>query len=238
MTNPRDWPHRAPVAFDNTIRLIPGAYTEGMDHALAELADSDEELDSLVQLAAATNSRLQAQEERHPAGLNRTDMVFGVPFSKIINGAFANPGEGARFHGPDGRGAWYCALDIDTSLAEVAHHRIRHLTETGLDAETDIAYRVFLADVHGQDFAWLDDESQATKECLDPDSHVAGQDLGSRIVASAGGGVVYPSVRHADGTCVAVLAAPLVGNVRQGALYNLTIVDGALVSATIAAPAP
>ncbi len=235
MTDADGWPRRAPIAFDNTARLIPGVYTESSEHSLAGLADDEEELEALVRLAAATNSRLQAQEEHHPAGLSRTDMVFGVPYSKIINGAFAYPGEGARFHGPDGRGAWYCAVDIDTSLEEVAYHRIRHLAETGLDAEEDIPYRLFRADIHGQDFFWLDDTSPATLECLDPDSYSAGQKLGLRIVSSSGGGVVYPSVRHPGGTCVAVLVAPLVGNVRLGDLYHLTIAHGALVSANIVA---
>jgi len=238
VTTPAGWPRCAPIAFDSTTRLIPGKYTEGIDHSLAELADEDDELDALVQLAAATNPRLQAQEEHHPAGLSRADMVFAVPYSKIINGAFANPGEGARFHRPGGRGVWYCALGIDTNLAEVAHHRIRHLAETGLDAEEDIPYRLFLADIHGQDFYWLDDTSPATKECLDPHSYTAGQQLGSRIAGSSGGGVVYPSVRHSGGTCIAVLAAPIVGSVRQGVLYNLTVANGKLVSASIAASAP
>jgi RES domain-containing protein len=238
VTTPAGWPRRAPIAFDDTTRLIPGTYTEGIDHSLAELADDDDERDLLLQLAAATNSRLQAQEERHPAGLSREDMVFGIPYSKIINAAFANPGEGARFHAPGGRGVWYCARDIDTSLAEVAHHRVRHLAETGLDAEEGIPYRLFLADVHAQDFYWLDDTSQATKECLDPHSYTAGQQLGARIVAGFGGGVVYPSVRHRGGTCVAVFAAPLVSNLRQGLLYYLTIANGSLVSVRTAGSVP
>lgn len=236
MTIRPDWPRCAPVAFDNTVRLIPGQHTEGIDHALADLADDDDEVDALVQLSAATNPRLQAQEERHPGGLDRTDMVFDVPFSRIVNGAFANPGEGARFHGPDGRGIWYCALSDETCLKEVVHHRIRHLAETGLDSEEDIRYRLYFADIHGQDFYWLDDGSQDSLDCLDPSSYAASQRLGAEVLERSGGGVVYPSVRHAEGTCIAVFQGPIVGNVRQGDLYTLTITNGLLTNVTTSAP--
>jgi len=221
----------AAVSFDDTQRLIPGQYTEQSEHALSALVDNDDELTTLEQLAAVTNSRIQAQEERHPAGLGRRDMTFELPYSKIVNAAFAYPGEGARFHGAIGRGAWYCALDLDTCIAEVAHHRIRHLEETGLRDESDIPYRLFLADVHGQDFAHLDDDSHATLACLEPDTYSHGQELGLRLSGSSVGGVVYPSVRRRSGRCIAVLVAPLVGNVRREALYYLTIKDGSLADA-------
>lgn len=221
----------AEVTCDDTHRLIPGRYTEQAEHALTALCDDDNGLTALVQLAAVTNSRLQAQEERHPAGLGRTDMTFGLPFSQIVNAAFAYPGEGARFHSAHGRGAWYCALDLDTCLAEVAFHRIRHLEETGLSDEPDIPYRLFLADIHGQDFAHLDDDSPATRAMIDPHSYVHGQELGNRLSASAAGGIVYPSVRRPSGQCIAILVAPLVANVRREAIYHLTIRHGSLVEA-------
>jgi hypothetical protein len=222
----------AEVSCDDTHRLIPGQYTEQAEHALVALSDDDQEFNTLMQLAAVTNSRLQAQEEHHPAGLGRGDMTFGVPYSKIVNAAFAYPGEGARFHSDQGKGAWYCARDLDTSLAEVAYHRIRHLEETGLRDEPDIPYRLFLADIHGQDFAHLDDDSPATHTCLDPNSYVRSQELGRQLSATAAGGIVYPSVRWPQGECIAVLVAPLVANVRREAEYRVTIADGRLASAT------
>ena len=158
-------------------------------------------------------------------------MTFGLPFSRIVNAAFAYPGEGARFHSAHGRGAWYCALGLDTCHAEVAVHRIRHLKETGLREEPNIPYRLFLADIHGQDFAHLGDDSPATRACLDPHSYVHGQEPGKRHSAVAVGGIVYPSVRRPSGQCIAVLVAPLVANVRREALYHLTISNGSLAEA-------
>lgn len=226
------WPRTAPVAFDNTQRLIPGMYTEDAEHALADLSDSDDELTALIQLSAATNSRLQAQEEHHPGGLGRADVVFGIPFSRIVNAAFTYPGEGGRFHRREGRGAWYCALDLNTCLAEVTYHRIRMLRESGLADEADIPFRLFLADIHAQDFAWLDDSGQATQKCLDRTSYSAGQSLGASLRAAAVGGVVYPSVRRAGGTNLAVLVPSIVANVRREALYRLTI-EGAMLTSVV-----
>lgn len=232
MTQVEDWPVIGPASFDGTHRLIPGEYAEEGEHVLSLLSSGDRERDDLIRLAGATNARLQAQEETHPSGLSRTDMVFGVPYSRIVNGAFANPGQGARFHTERGPGAWYCALDLDTCLAEVVHHRVQHLAETGLQSEADIPYREFVADIHAQDFLWLTDDSADTRACLDPDSYVAGQHLARAYRPQAASGVVYPSVRHASGTCLAVWVAPVVGNVRRESLHRISIEDGKLASWT------
>jgi RES domain-containing protein len=224
----QEWPRIAEVAFDDTHRLIPGQYDDHEESPLAALSDNDTDLRALVQLSGATDSRLQAQAERHPAGLGRDDLVFGIPYSKIINAAFAYPGDGARFHSPHGKGAWYCALDLETCVAEVVHKRVNHLAECGLNAESNISYRLFLADIHGQQFAWLDQDSSADRACLDPLSHASGQALGQQLSEDHTSGIVYPSVRYPGGTCIAVLAAPVVANVRRAAHYTITIENGAL----------
>lgn len=231
---PPEWPRLAAVSRDDTLRLIPGEYAQAPETALAGLVDDDAELDQLVRIAAATNSRLLAQEERPAAGLNRSDLVFGIPFSRIINGAFSYGGEGARFHPPGPKGAWYCALSVDTCVREVAFHRIRHLRETGAPDEDAIPYRLFLADVHAQEFAMLDDNHPSSRACLDPNSYDAGQALGVQLRRVGRGGVEYPSVRDPGGTCLAVLQAPIVSNVRLGDVYLLTIQNSRLANVAIA----
>jgi RES domain-containing protein len=231
---PTVWPQFDQVIHDDTYRLIPGEYAEVPEKALAGLVDSDDELDQLIRIAAATNSRLLAQEERPSAGLSRTDLVFGVPYSRIINGAFSYAGEGARFHTPGPKGAWYCALSVDTCVHEVAFHRIRHLRETGAPDEDDIAYRLFLADIHAQDFAMLGDGHPSSLACLDPNSYTASQVLGAQLRSEGRGGVEYPSVRHPGGTCLAVLQAPIVSNVRLGDIYLLTVQNFMLTKVAIA----
>jgi hypothetical protein len=109
---------------------------------------------------------------------------------------------------------------------------VNHLAECGLSAESNIEYRLFLADIHGQKFAWLDHESSASRACLDPRSHISGQALGQQLTEDHTSGIVYPSVRNPGGTCIAVLAAPVVANVTRAAQYTFTIENGALVDLT------
>lgn len=231
-----DWPRLGAVAHDDTARLIPGRHADESEPSLVDLVDTPDELGVLLRLSGVTDTRLQAQQERHPAALGRADLVFGVPYSKIINAAFSYGGQGARFHPRGPKGVWYCALGVETSLAEVAHHRVVHLAETGMTDEFDVPYRLFLADIHAQDVALLDDGHPSSVACLTPNSYVEGQALGRRLRSESRGGVRYPSVRHPGGTCLAVLQAPIVSNVRRAATYRLSFRNSSLVGVDTSPP--
>jgi hypothetical protein len=62
----------------------------------------------------------------------------------------------------------------------------------------------------------------AFSDSLDPDSYGASQDLARRLLAAGSHGIVYPSVRHYGGECVACFRPPLVANVRVAAHYVFT----------------
>ena len=51
---------------------------------------------------------------------------------------------------------------------------------------------------------------------LDPDDYHAGQVLGAKLQGAASEGLVYPSVRFAEGECVALFYPDLASNLRQG----------------------
>jgi hypothetical protein len=61
---------------------------------------------------------------------------------------------------------------------------------------------------------------------LDPDTYVESQALAETLLKANSLGVIYPSVRHASGTCVACFRPALVTNVRRGKTYRFTW-DGA-----------
>jgi len=202
------------VRANDTARLVPSRHTE--ETVLARIARDDEHLKDLFVLDQATNDRLLAENGRAP-GIPGPELVFGVPWFRIVNAAFthAHP-SGGRFNGPD-RGAWYAGLEIETAQAEVAHHRWLELAEVGwLEEEaTYVEYRAdFSAEFHDlrgrRDF----------RACLDPSSYVASQRLAADLLAAGSLGVVYPSVRRPKGTCVACFRPALVGNVRQGAQFR------------------
>ena len=71
-----------------------------------------------------------------------------------------------------------------------------------------------MADFHAE-FHGLRRESRFA-DCLDPDSYSASQRLAADLLGKGSAGIVYPSVRHKGGTCIACFRPALVGNVRQG----------------------
>lgn len=197
----------------DTHRLIPSRHG---DSVLADIAPDDGDLQALIELDAASNDRLLAAHQLLP-GIGLEELVFGVPHAAVINAAFCHAHPlGARFNGPD-RGAWYAGFDLATSQAEVAFHRSVQLAEIGR-FEDSVTYDDYLADFS----AVFHDLSRGFRACLDPDSYVASQDLAERLLGAGSLGVVYPSVRHAGGTCIACFRPALVGNVRRGKTYRFT----------------
>ena len=206
----------------DTHRLIPSRHTPGEDSVLVALADDDAHLQAIFELDGATNDRLLAQGQRLP-GIGIEELVFAVPYSSIVNASFCHPHPlGARFSAPD-RGAWYAGFEIATSQAEVAFHRSVHLAEIGR-FEDSVTYDDYLADVS----ASLHDlrSPSSFRAYLDPASYVASQALAERLLAAGSLGVVYPSVRHEGGTCVACFRPAIVGNVRLGQRYRFTWTGG------------
>lgn len=203
----------------DTHRLIPSRHSAGGDSVLVGIADDDDHLQAIFELDAATNDRLLAEHQRFP-GIGVEELVFGVPCSHVVNAAFCHPHPlGGRFNGPD-RGAWYAGVALETAQAEVAFHKGVELAEAAWTEDESITYDDYLSDVS----AVFHDLRRAPgfRACLDPRSYVASQALAERLLDAGSLGVVYPSVRHADGTCLACFRPPLVTNVRRDAIYRFT----------------
>jgi len=206
------------VRQNDTHRLIPSKYSANGDSVLVRIADDDDHLKDIFELDNATNDRLLAENNRLP-GIGIDELVFGVPYFRIVNAAFchAHP-NGSRFNGPD-RGAWYAGFDLETSQAEVAFHKSVELAEVDWLTE-EITYDDYLADF-SSDFHDIRGDAQHA-DCLNPDSYVASQGLAETLLKDEALGIVYPSVRHTGGTCLACFRPALVGNVRKAKTYLFT----------------
>jgi RES domain-containing protein len=202
----------------DTHRLIPSKYSESGDSVLTRIADDDAHLADIFDLDNATNDRLLAENDRLP-GIGIDELVFGVPYFRIVNAAYchAHP-QGSRFNGPD-RGAWYAAFEPETAQAEVAFHRSVELAECGWRA-AEFTYDDYLADFSAEFHDLRGDARFAN--CLADDSYLAAQDLAQRLLAEGSLGIVYPSVRAAGGTCLACFRPALVMNVRKSQTYRFT----------------
>ena len=215
-------PKVSAVRADNTHRLIPYRYSDRGRPVLDRIAADDEELNDLLELEGATNDRLLGESGKLP-GISLLELVSGFRFAHIVNATFthAHPG-GARFNAA-GRGAWYAAFELETSQAEVAFHRALELQEISWKEEEISPYIDYLADFRAEFHDIRADGNFA--DCLKPDSYIESQGVGQALLQSGSAGIVYPSVRRREGTCLACFRPPLVLNVRQGAKVTFRFAD-------------
>ena len=206
-----------------TIRMISTAYID--EPAMQPLADTEAALEVLESIERKTSLR-QNEEMPLPPGVTKGELLtpaYGYGWT-YVNAAFCyTRPNGSRFNSSD-RGAWYAALEDDppqTAIAEVGYHLTRELENVGV-YENVTRYRELVAGFIGP---FVDLRDARGEDFLNPDEaigHKAGQALAREIREADFGGVVYPSARRADGTCLAAFRTTLVQNVRQGATWELT----------------
>ena len=209
----------ATEAFPRTVRLVTTARLR--DAVLRPLVDGEDELALLGEIEGATSSRLMAQQ-RGISGLAANELVYDVPHAHFINASFAyaRPQQPNRFNGAD-RGAWYAALAVETCLREVGFHLTRALADAGA-FNAVVEYAEMFCSLAGD---FVDLRLRPGHAALGPDPATA-YPVGNRLADGARveglNGIIYPSVRHAGGTCIAALRPAAVQSVRQGAVYRMS----------------
>jgi len=202
-------------AFRRTVRLVSSARLR--PPVLAALVAADE-IAALAEIEGATSHRLIAQE-RGADGIGRDEFVYGVPHAAFINASFAywKPSEPNRFNAT--RGAWYAALEVETCMREVAWHMADFLGKSG-QYKGVVDYAELFASMAGE---FVDLRTIGSHPSLNPDPAIGypiGNALADAARAQGLNGVIYPSVRHAGGTCLVALWPHAVQSVAQGALYR------------------
>jgi RES domain-containing protein len=208
------------LALRDTVRLISTGRLKPA--ALLPLAADLAAFEDLAELESLTNGRLQAQAGGLP-DLDPRELVFGQPQHSFVNAAFTHTRPGGNRFNDESRGAWYCGLEVRTSLGEVAYHLTRELAAIDrFENRTD--YAELLADIAGA-FHDLCSADRAGEPALHENPRVAypaGQALARRLRHEHHSeGIVYPSIRHAGGTCLVVFVPNLIQRVRQGAIWRL-----------------
>jgi RES domain-containing protein len=212
-------PSVADILYDSTHRLIPSRYSGQDDSVLTRLTDDVEDLSALFELEGATNDRLLGEAGLLP-GITVRELVFGLSYSHIVNAAFTHARPlGSRFNGPE-RGAWYAAFTRETSELEVAYHKGKELQEIRWQEKETFTYVDFLADFRG---TFHDIRTDIHfRNCLDPNSYSASQHLARELLEQGSAGIIYPSVRHKAGTCIACFRPALVNNVHKGSSISIS----------------
>ncbi|MFY9970113.1 MAG: RES family NAD+ phosphorylase [Roseiarcus sp.] len=202
-------------AFPKTVRLVSSARLRA---PVLEALVPAEDLAALAEIEGATSHRLIA-EARGTEGLGRDEFVHGVPYASFINAAFAyaKPREPNRFNAS--RGAWYAALAVETSMREVAWHMADFLGKSG-QLKGVVDYAELFASMAGE---FVDLRAAGAHPCLDPDPAIGyppGNAIADAAFAKGLNGIIYPSVRHAGGTCLAALRPHAVQSVAPGSVYR------------------
>jgi len=205
-------------AFPRTVRLVSTARLR--EAVLRKLVDEDE-ISALAEIEGATSTRLRA-EDRGLESLHANEFVYGVPHSNFINAAFAysRPRSVNRFNG-DGRGAWYAALDVQTCINEVAFHMRNFLGAAG-EYHAVVEYAEMFSSMAGE---FLDLRNIHDHPSLHPDTSIgykAGNLLANAALAQGLNGIIYPSVRHSGGICLAALRPHAIQSVAPGDVYRMT----------------
>lgn len=165
-----------------------------------------EDFDALYALEAMTNDRLR-DEVGDISLVPPEERLFG-PGSTCIMAAFThlNP-QGSRFS--DGRyGVFYCARSRDTAIAETRYHSARFMAATR-EPPMRLQMRLYSVDAQGK-VADLRRAAQTEPRIVDPDDYSFTQSIGRSLRAEGVLGIVYPSVRHARGQCLAAFRTALV----------------------------
>ena len=205
---------RTPVKLRDTCRLVPSLYPSA---GILDRIATPQDVPYIFALESWTNDRISSELgilHRIPPD----EWVTGRPMASVIMAAFCHPRPGGgRFNGPD-RGAWYAGVKLETAQAEVAYHRTVELEEVGV-FETRMQFRLYLANFH----CAFDDIRAGTPENAplhDPRSYVQSQAFARARLTSGSNGVMYRSVRHPGGECVACFRPALVKDVRIGAHFE------------------
>jgi hypothetical protein len=205
-------PQEILVRWKATARLVPSRFpVAGLFDRVADAGD----LDAIFELEGWTNDRISA-ELGVINSVARDEWVVGQPMASVVMAAFCHPRPGGARFSDERRGAWYAARTIDTALVESIYQRTREIAEVGA-FDTRMQVRLYLADFSAR---FHDIRSSADAALYSPDDYSASQRFARDLLHGGSNGVVYRSVRHSPGQCIACFRPPLVRNVRVGGHYE------------------
>ncbi|RAO76397.1 RES family NAD+ phosphorylase [Dyella jiangningensis] len=189
-----DIPPLRRIRWNQAYRIVPSRFPPiGVFDRIAEPGD----LDALFAIEALTNPRLRT--ELGQLNLVPKERRISGPGTTPVMAAFThlNP-EGSRFS--DGSwGVFYAGHSVATAVEETVYHRERFLAATA-EPPCDIEMRCYRTSIHAR----LHDLRGDWTAEHDPDDYSAGVALARRLRSEGSDGLVYDSVRHKGGECVAV----------------------------------
>ena len=164
----------------------------------------------------------RAQARTNPRMMDLVRELALVPAGRRVAGPGASWVMGAFTHlsadrvsrfGDGTYGVYYAGDALATALAEHTHHMGRFYAAAGLEAGWLSEVRQLVGSL---DAALLDLRGGGFGALLDPNDYGPSQVFGRERRAAGADGIVYTSVRHAPGQCIAAFYPDVVGIPAQG----------------------
>lgn len=200
------YPEEVEPDWENQYRIIPSKCPP--INFFEDLADPAL-MDEVFYIESLTNDRLR-QEAGNISLVPAGDRISG-PGSTPVMAAFTHIGFDSRFSGGT-FGVYYAANNQDTAIAETSYHREKFMSYTNEDPG-EIDMRVYIGEVL---LPMHDIRSPSYDHLHLPDDWAPSQTFGLEMKQNNSWGIVYTSVRHTEGECIAVLRPPAVSIPRQG----------------------
>lgn len=147
-------------------------------------------------LEGLTNDRLR--DESGAAPLVAPEDRIQSPGASIVMATFTHLGRPSRFS--DGSyGVYYAARTLETAVRETAYHRARFLESTN-EPPGDVDMRAY---VSRPTKPYLDVREAKYDTLYDPNDYSVSQAFAKPLRDAGNWGLVYRSVRHEGGECIA-----------------------------------
>ncbi len=194
-----------------THRLIASRWpTIGVFDSVATAAD----LETVLQLASLTNDRVNETLARL-GRLDRSDWLVGQPGASLVMAAFCHPAPGGGRFNSEALGAWYCATEIETAVAETVYHHTRRLAHSASGFRHTIQMRELVSEIDAE-IVDIRGRRKSQPDLYHPENYAASQAFGEARRREGANGILYASVRRASGTNLVVYRPPLLPPVLQG----------------------
>lgn len=197
-----DYP-RVPLRWSPAFRVIPTRFPA---ITLFDRVASPADFEALYALEAMTNDRIR--DEVGDISLVPPDERLYGPGSGPIMAAFTHlDPQGSRFS--DGSyGVFYCARRKETAIAETRYHSTLFMAATA-EPPMRLQMRLYALKANGEAVD-LRRAVRTEPRIVDPDHYGFARGIGRDLREAGAFGILYPSVRHPGGQCLAALRTGIV----------------------------
>ena len=179
---------------------------------------SADDLEAALLLESLTNDWVNETLARL-GQLDHSEWVTGEPGATLVMAAFCHPAPGGGRFNSEALGAWYCAIEIETAIAETVYHHTRRLAHSASGFRHVVQMRELISEVDAEVYD-LRGLREHHPELYDPESYAASQLYGEVLRRSGANGIAYRSVRRPAGTNLVVYRPSLLPPVLQGGHFD------------------